>query len=205
MVTGDTRYELPREHTTLLGYLCRRAHKTEILLRAADHVRLNEPADALMAVGLFAAAASVSYGRAHYQPRSSQVGEVYSEPDPSTGIAVAAELVSPAPALRTRLMVDGPGWSALLNEEISGTTFGLGTLAMPAPSTLEFIAGDYRAQAFGIMTTQLIPLPGFTRVRGYGELALSDSTGARGSLSLSKKGEVAIEVGEHAMTENLRP
>jgi hypothetical protein len=204
MAGADTRYELPRERISLLGYLCRRAHKTAILIDAAEHLRLGDTAATLLAVGRYAAAASVSYGRAYYQPASSEVGEVYREADPATGIEVATELLSRRP-LRSRMTVDGRGWSMMLDEEIAGTTFGFGTLGMPAPSTFTFAAGDYTANAVGIVTTELIPLPGATRMRAHGELTLSDSSGNHGSLALTRKGELTVTVGDQAQSESLRP
>ncbi len=201
---GNTRYELPRERISLLGYLCRRAHKTAILVDAVEHLRLGETEATLVQVGRYAAAASVSYGRAYYQPASSVVGDVYRETDPGTGIEVTAELVSRHPTIRSRMTVDGRGWSMALDEEIAGTRFGFGTLGMPAPSTFTFVAGGYTANAVGIVTTELIPLPGATRVRGYGDLTLSDSSGNQGSVTLTRKGGLTVTVGAHTQSESLR-
>lgn len=204
MLAADTRYELPRARISLLGYLCRRAHKTRVLVAAAERVRVGDTASALREVGRFAAAAAVSFGRAYYQPTPSAVGDVHREPDPATGIMVTAELIARQPVIRSRITVEGPGWSMVLDEQITGTTFGLGTLAMPAPSSFTFSAGEYRATAAGTVVTELIPLPGATRVRGHGELSLSDSADNRGAVTLSRKGVLTVDVGGHSHTESLR-
>ncbi len=201
---SDTRYELPPERTTLLGYLCRRAHKTSILVEAEHLVEEDRGSELLVAVAHYCAAASVSYGRAYYQPRSSEVGDVHREPDPTTGVPVSAELLALTPAIVSRISAEGPAWSLVIDEQISGTTFGFGTLGMPAPSRFEFRAGRYSAGAAGTITTELVPLPGATRVRGHGLLDLSDSSGNRGTAALTKKGELTIEVGDITVRHRLR-
>lgn len=165
---------------------------------------MGEHPTALATIGHYAAAASVSYGRAYYQPSFSAVGEVYQEADPETGIPVKAELIEREPAIRSQITVDGDGWSLVLDEQITGTTFGLGTLGMPAPSRFTFSMGSYEAAAAGVMVTELIPIPRATRVRGHGRLALSDSVGNDGEAVLTRRGQLTTKVGTVVMTSSLR-
>jgi hypothetical protein len=190
---GATRYELPPGGISLLGYLVRRAHKTAHLVEAAAWA----PTDlrrALACFGRFCAAASASYGRAWYQPRFDRPGDVVEEADPVTGVPVRAELLAREPVIRARTTAAGDGWEAAIDETVTGTTVGWRGLGMPAPTVVEFRAGGYRAAARGVVTAELVPLPGFTRVRGHGTLSLDDRGGARGSVRLARSGEVVVEV-----------
>lgn len=201
---SDTRYELPPERITLAGYLCRRAHKTALLHDAAERVVAGDGAGALLAFGRYVAAATVSYGRAYYQPTFDAAGAVYTEPDPGTGTPVRVEVVSREPSLQAELVVEGSGWRLEIEETIQGTTFLFGSIGMPAPTKAKFSMGGYWAAATGIVTAELIPLPLMTRVRGRGELSLEDSAGNRGSAALSRRGDLLVEIGETRWEETLR-
>lgn len=190
---ATTRYELPVGGISLLGYLVRRAHKTTLLAEAAtlataDHRR------ALLVFGRFCAAASTSYGRAWYQPRFDVPGDVVEEADPATGFAVRAELLASDPAITVRTSATAPTWRAAIDETINGTTLGWRGLGMPAPSLFEFDTGEYRAEGRGLVTTELVPLPGFTRVRGHGAVSLSDDGGGAGRLRISRNGSLVVEI-----------
>ena len=81
-------------------------------------------------------------------------------------------------------------------EFITGTTVGLRGLGMPAPSTFNFesAAGGYNAEVYGVIHSELAPGWGRWRVRGYGELTLTDSAGNHGHLVLDRRGRVEAEV-----------
>lgn len=190
---GSTRYELPPGGISLLGYLVRRAHKTLLLAGAAAQAGADQR-QALLGFARFCAAASASFGRAWYQPRFDRPGDVVEEDDPVTGFPVRAELIAREPVIRARTTARGPGWRAAIDETITGTTVGWRGLGMPAPSTFSFEAGSYRAAAGGVLTAELVPLPGFTRVRGHGSLDLSDESGPAGRLRLSHSGRLVVEI-----------
>ena len=63
-----TRYELPPEGNTLLGYIVRRMHKTHYLAEIPALLAKSKTALALIKIGLYTAASSTSFGRAYYQP-----------------------------------------------------------------------------------------------------------------------------------------
>lgn len=89
-----TRYELPSEGISLLGYVVRRVHKTALLLPAVELLRQGQTGSALAQIGLYTAVASASFGPAYYQPQMTMSGERLTEVDPQTGIAVSAVLGS---------------------------------------------------------------------------------------------------------------
>src|SRR5512143_1282712 len=91
---GVTRYELPPEGISLLGYIVRRMHKTQWLISVPMLIAGNQTDAALAHIAMYTVTASTSYGRAYYQPRFNQEGETVSEPDPNTGISVSATLIS---------------------------------------------------------------------------------------------------------------
>lgn len=204
MPTSDTRYELPPERISLTGHLARRAHKTALLQDAAGRVVADDSVGALLAFGRYVAAATVSYGRAYYQPTFDAAGAVHTEPDPATGMPVRVEVVSRKPSLRTELVVEGSGWRLRIEETIQGTSFGFGSIGMPSSTKAMFTMGAYEANATGIMTLELVPLPLMTRVRGRGELSLRDSAGNLGRLTVSRRGALIAEIGEARWEESLR-
>lgn len=204
MLIDTLRYELPPEGTSLLGYIVRRMHKTEWLVRAAEALEKNKSAEALEAVAMYAAASSTSFGRAYYQPRFNNVGESAREGDPITGAMVTATLESSTPHYHI-------SYSAVLrsgekfhgSENILGTTIGLRGLGMPAPSTFTFKAGSYQAELKGTLTSELaLSLFGNTKIRGYGWLNFSDSAGNEGQLELTRQGYATIKVNEKPVTSH---
>ena len=90
MLIETTRYELPPEGITLLGYIVRRMHKTEWLVKASALLAEGQTAQALEHAAIYATSSSTSYGRAHYQPQFNRTGEVISEADPITGAIITA-------------------------------------------------------------------------------------------------------------------
>ena len=69
MLIETTRYELPPEGITLLGYIVRRMHKTEWLAKVPQVLAEEKTAKALEYAAIYAATSSTSFGRAYYQPR----------------------------------------------------------------------------------------------------------------------------------------
>ncbi|PWH13873.1 MAG: hypothetical protein DDG60_09175 [Anaerolineae bacterium] len=195
--TSLTRYELPPQGITLLGYIVRRMHKTRWLLPVAAMLSAGNAAAALEQVACYAAAASVSYGPAYYQPRFNRPGEELVEADPATGWDVWARLETVSPHYRIAYRVVAPDGSAVFSgrEEITGTTVGLRGLGMPAPSHFHFTCGGYQATLTGVITSELaLSLFRPTRIRAYGFLNLADSAGNSGKLQLDRNGRLTLEI-----------
>ncbi|MGD8404072.1 MAG: hypothetical protein PVJ21_10450 [Anaerolineales bacterium] len=193
-----TRYELPPEGTSLLGYIVRRMHKTAWLVPVPDLVSQGQSAKAIEHVAIYAAVSATSYGRAHYQPSFDATGDSISEPDPSTGAQVTARLDSRSPHYHISYNVNMPNGDTFEgSEEITGTTVGLRGLGMPAPSRFTFASGDYSAELTGIITSELaLSLFGNTRIRAYGSLNFTDNVGNTGRLELKRDGSLIITVNE---------
>lgn len=195
--TSLTRYELPPQGITLLGYIARRMHKTCLLLPVAGMLAAGNSATALGQVARYAAAASVSYGPAYYQPRFNRPGEELIESDPATGWDVWARLEAVSPHYLIVYRAVAPDGSAVFSgrEEITGTTIGLRGLGMPAPSQFNFTCGGYQAALTGVITSELaLSLFGRTRIRAHGFLNLSDSAGNNGKLQLDRNGRLTLEI-----------
>ncbi len=198
MPSDTVRYELPVGGTTLLGYIVRRMHKTELLSPIPGHLNAGEPAQALEQLALYAAASSTSYGRAYYQPQFNRTDDEVSQPDPVTGAEVTARLESRTPHYKIAYTAQMPNGDLFEGREvITGTKIGFSGLGMPAPSRFKFRAaeGDYTAELTGTITSELAPsLFRPWRIRAYGSLEFSDSAGNHGRLKLSRRGEVTIEI-----------
>jgi hypothetical protein len=193
---NSTRYELPPEGTSLLGYIVRRMHKTSRLSSIPELLAQGRSSQALEQVAMYAVAASTSYGRAYYQPNFNATGETVSEPDPATGATVTAQLDSRSPHYHISYQVSMPNGDTFTgSEEITGTTVGLRGLGMPAPSKFTFTSGEYSAELTGIITSELaLSLVGKTRIRAYGFLNLKDNLGNTGKLDLTRSGQVTLEI-----------
>jgi hypothetical protein len=193
---SNTRYELPPQGTTLLGYVVRRMHKTALLRPVKDLLATGHSAEALAQSALYAAGASASFGPAYYQPAFNRLDDEVSEADPATGARVTAWLAALRPHYRIAYAVEMLGLGRFSGaEEITGTTVSLTGLGMPAPSRFVFEAGEYQAEMVGTITSELIPGFVFTsRIRGYGQLELKDSLGNVGRLKLERSGQVTVNV-----------
>ncbi len=191
-----TRYELPPEGISLLGYIVRRMHKTQWLMRASAALSEGKTQQALEFAAVYAVAASTSFGRAYYQPRFNRVGDQVCEADPATGAIVTARLESDVPHYHITYEATLPNGSTFKGfERITGTTVGLRGLGMPAPSKFNFTAGNYIAEFEGILTSELAPsLFGGTRIRAYGFLNLKDNCGNSGRLELDRAGKIVIRI-----------
>jgi hypothetical protein len=196
--TGPTRYELPPEGITLLGYVVRRMHKTEWLLHVPDLIDNGSTDEALACVATYAVKSSTSFGPAYYQPRFNSSGEEVTEPDPMTGALVCAKLESSSPTYKisySATLVDGTLFTGI--EEIQGTTIGLRGLGMPAPSRFYFQSGSYTADLTGILTSELaLSLSRHTRIRAYGFLNFHDNAGNAGRLELDRSSNIELTINE---------
>lgn len=200
-----TRYELPPEGITLLGYVVRRMHKTTWLTPVPALLADGRSAEALARVAMYAVTASTSFGAAYYQPRFNAIGERISEPDPATGAAVWAELTASSPTYRIIYAATLPDGSEFTGaEEITGTTVGLRGLGMPAPSKFQFRSNAYEATLTGILTSELA-LSFFrgTRIRAYGFLNFNDNAGNTGKLTLDRENRIALQVNGKPMDVKL--
>jgi hypothetical protein len=193
-----TRYELPPEGITLLGYVVRRMHKTEWLLHIPALIANGSTDEALACVAMYAVKSSTSFGPASYQPRFNTPGEEVSEPDPVTGALVCAKLESSSPTYQisySATLTDGSIFTG--SEEIKGTTVGLRGLGMPAPSKFHFQSGSYSAELTGILTSELaLSLIGRTRIRAYGFLNFTDNAGNTGILNIDRDNKIRLAINE---------
>ena len=190
------RYELPSEGISLLGYIVRRMHKTELLAKIPALLKDGQTKQALESVAMYAVTSSTSFGRAYYQPRFNRVGESIEENDPATGAVIHATLVSDSPQYHityTVMMPNGDVFSG--SENITGTTVGLRGLGMPAPSKFNFKSGEYSVDVTGVLTSELVlSLIGRTRIRAYGFLNFNDNAGNSGKLALDRNKNIKLEM-----------
>ena len=200
MSDSITRYELPPAGITLLGYVVRRMHKTQLLLPVSTLLAENKSKEALAQVAMYAVTSSTSFGRAYYQPQFNSVGAEISEADPNTGAIVTAKLVSTSPhyfITYTAAMPNGDLFSG--SEEITGTTVGLRGLGMPAPSKFNFTSGEYTVELTGLLTSELaLSLIGRTRIRAYGFLNFQDNQNNTGKLTLNRNNKIDLEINNEA-------
>jgi hypothetical protein len=207
-VVSDTRYELPPEGITLLGYVVRRMHKTALLAPVREMLKAGQTLEALAQVALYAAGASASFGPAYYQPEFNRVGDVITEPDSATGAVVTATLESRTPHYRIAYSVEMPDGSCFDgSEEITGTTVSLRGLGMPAPSLCRYAAagGVYVAKLTGLVVSELLPgLIRRSRIRAYGSMNVRDEAGNGGTLKLSRNGEAQVAMTDPAGTVTVR-
>jgi hypothetical protein len=198
MLIETTRYELPPEGTTLLGYIVRRMHKTEWLAKVPAALAAQQTARALEYVAGYAAASATSYGRAYYQPEFNRAGDAASEVDPLTGAWITAQLESTSPHYHISYEARMPNRDVFRGSEtITGTTIGLRGLGMPAPSKFTFTSGEYTADCTGIITSELaLSVFGNTRIRAYGSLDLKDNAGNTGTLKLNRSGDMSIQIND---------
>lgn len=191
-----TRYELPSAGITLLGYVVRRMHKTDLLTSVPALLAEKKSEDALAQVAIYAVTSSTSFGRAYYQPQFNSAGSEISEADPATGAMVTAELVSTSPHYGITYTVTMPNKDIFSgSEEITGTTVGLRGLGMPAPSKFNFKSGRYTVELTGILTSELaLSFIGRTRIRAYGFLNFFDNQNNKGKLTIDRNRNINLEI-----------
>lgn len=204
MLIETSRYELPPEGITLLGYIVRRMHKTEWLAKASAALAEGRTEKALEFAAVYAGTSSTSFGRAYYQPRFNRTGEVVNETDPVTGAMVTARLDSVSPHYEISyeaVLPDGDTFKG--SETITGTTIGLRGLGMPAPSKFRFTSGEYTAEFEGVITSELaLSLIGSTRIRAHGFLNIRDNRGNSGRLELDRSGDISIRINDQRMADH---
>lgn len=200
-----TRYELPPEGITLLGYVVRRMHKTALLDGIPPLLAENKTGEVLARIARYAAASSTSFGRAYYQPRFNNVGDQVSEADPATRAIVTAKLESATPHYHITYTAAMPNGDIFSGEEnITGTTVGLRGLGMPAPSKFNFQSGNYTADLSGLLTSELaLSIFGNTRIRAYGFLNFNDNAGNTGKLTLDRANNIVMQVNNKPMDVKL--
>ena len=191
-----TRYELPSEGITLLGYVVRRMHKTQWLMSVPALIAENKSSHALAQIAMYAMTSSTSFGPAYYQPQFNSVGAEVSEADPITGAIVKAKLEASSPTYLISYSATMPNGDIFSGrEEITGTTVGLRGLGMPAPSKFNFKSGSYIAELSGILTSELaLSLIGRTRIRAYGFLNFNDNAGNTGKLTVDRSNKIDLEI-----------
>ena len=204
MLIETTRYELPPEGITLLGYIVRRMHKTEWLAKAAEALTEKQTVKALEYASVYAAASSTTFGRAYYQPTFDRAGDNVTEADPVTGAIVTAKLESTSPHYNISYQAIMPNNDAFKGSEtITGTTVGLRGLGMPAPSKFEFTSGEYMAEFDGLITSELaLSLLRNTRIRAFGFLNMKDNHGNTGRLELDRTGDISIRINERFVSDH---
>jgi hypothetical protein len=207
MLIDTVRYELPPEGISLLGYIVRRMHKTELLLSVPELLAQRKSSEALEHIALYTAAASASYGRAYYQPTFDLTGATVRESDPATGAIVTARLESRTPHYHITYEVSLPDSGRFQGSEtITGTTVGLRGLGMPAPSQFSYITGGYHAKLTGTITSELaLSLFGHTRIRAYGFLNFEDNVGNSGKLELNRDGDITMTINNDQPTSHTLP
>ncbi len=189
-------YELPAGGISLTEWVTRRLHKTELLAPLAGE-GVNDAAMALAHVGLYAVAASSTYGPARYQPRFDAPGRTVDLVDPVTGAHTRVVYEGQVPHYRFSFNVTLAGVGQVTGtEEVTGTTVGLRGLGMPAPTTLRFTSDDgtYTAEVRGIITSELAPRIGTWQIRAYGTLQLRDSEGNQGEATLQRDGRAEVVI-----------
>ena len=193
---NHTRYELPPEGITLLGYVVRRMHKTALLDGIPALLAENKTGEVLARVAHYAVASSTSFGRAYYQPRFNNIGDQVSEADPATRAIVTAKLDSVSPHYHITYTAAMPNSDIFAgSEQITGTTVGLRGLGMPAPSKFNFKSGSYTADLSGLLTSELaLSIFGNTRIRAYGFLNFNDNAGNTGKLTLDRNNKIAMQI-----------
>jgi hypothetical protein len=196
MSDNVTRYELPSNGITLLGYVVRRMHKTQLLTPVPEMISVGKADEALAQVAMYAVTSSTSFGPAYYQPQFNSIGAEISEADPKTGAIVKAKLESSSPSYKISYSATMPNGDIFSGrEEITGTTVGLRGLGMPAPSKFNFKSGDYSADLTGILTSELaLSLIGRTRIRAYGFLNFNDNAGNTGKLTVDRNNKIDLEI-----------
>jgi hypothetical protein len=204
MLIETARYELPPEGITLLGYIVRRMHKTEWLVKVPAALAEGKTDMALEYAAVYAATSSTSFGRAYYQPQFNRTGDTVSEADPATGAMVTARLERSTPHYDISYKVVMPNSDTFEGSEtITGTTIGLRGLGMPAPSRFKFTSGGYSAEFEGVLTSELaLSLLGNTRLRAYGSLDIRDNKGNRGRLELNRAGDISIKVNDQRTADH---
>lgn len=193
-----TRYELPPEGITTLGYVVRRMHKTAILSGVNQVVKEKQYPHALSQIAYYTAAAAVSFGTLYYEPQKDEIGATVTEVDPETEAIVTATLVNRAPHDHFTYAVQMPDRARFDGFEQTGESrISIRGWVLPATARFSYVAADesYRAELTGTITREVVPrIVGPWHSRAYGSLELSDSDGNVGHLKLNRNAQAIITV-----------
>ncbi len=193
-----TRYELPRDGISMLGYMIRRLHKTAMLAGVERQLAAGEFAPALCQIATYAAATAGSYGSLYYEPRPDEVGAAITEMDPETGALVTATLLGRQPVDHYSGGVRLPDGSRCSGSEKGAESkINLRGWMLPADSHFTFLAADesYRAELAGVIVREIVPrLVGPWHMRTCATLELSDSAGNHGRLELQRNAQLSVTI-----------
>jgi hypothetical protein len=191
-----TQYELPPEGISLLGYVVRRLHKTELLASVPDLLHQENIMPALFAVAHYTAASSVTFGKLYYEPRRDRPGSIRTENDPHTGAAVTAVLESSSPDICLAYDVSLPSGACFHGRETnSDASVSLRGWVHTVICQFQFHhpATNYTATINGNILREIVPhLAGPWHIRAHGSLELSDSYGHAGRLILQRNATVNV-------------
>ena len=193
-----TRYELPPEGISRLGYVVRRMHKTAALANLSQILKLEEFADALYQIAVYTAAATASFGKFYYEPAVDDVGTTITEQDPQTGALVSATLVKNEDLQYYRHMVQLPEGDIFSGCEKSGAAkMSFRGWIHPAKTRFQFTSVDegYHASFEGDITREIVPrLVGPWLGRAHGSLKMEDNKGNVGEVTLSSQAKAIVTI-----------
>ena len=199
IVEGNfTQYELPPEGISLLGYVVRRMHKTELLGDVPRLLKEGQMMLALFGVAHYTAASSVTFGKLHYEPRRDRPGTVRTENDPHTGAKVTAVLESILPDTCLSYDVALPS-GALYHGRETNTDASISLRGWVHTVTcqfqFEYPDPAYTATISGNIVREIVPhLAGPWHIRAHGALELQDNQGHVGRLILRRDATVNVIV-----------
>ena len=193
-----TRYELPPEGISKLGYMVRRMHKTATLVNLSQILNLEEFASALYQIAVYTAGAAASFGKFYYEPAVDEVGTTITEKDPQTGAIVSATLVKSEEKQYYRHMVQLPEGDLFSGCEQSGNAkMSFRGWVHPAKTRFQFISADedYHAQFEGEITREIVPrVVGPWLGRAHGLLKMEDNKGNVGSVTLNSQAKAIVTI-----------
>ena len=197
MIEGHfVQYELPPEGISLLGYVVRRMHKTQLLEDVSTMLAAKQTTQALYSVAHYTAAASVTFGKLYYEPRPDRLGSTHKENDPRTGASVSAMLESIAPNMGLSCAVSLPGGAYFHGREISrDASASLRGWVNPTTCAFHFHheTPAYTAKIKGNITREIVPhVAGPWHMRAHGTLELQDSAGNVGRLILRRDATATV-------------
>ncbi len=194
-----TRYELPPEGITNLGYIVRRMHKTSTLGKMSETLQGGEFVHALYTIALYAAAAASSFGKLYYEPGADEEGGTITENDPETGAVVSATLIKREDDLNYYShmvqMPDGDRFSG--NESSRPSKMSMRGWVFPASVSYQFMSADeaYYAECEGELTREVVPrVIGPWHSRAHGTLTISDNQGNSGHITLNEKAQATVTI-----------
>ena len=193
-----TRYELPQEGISNLGYIVRRMHKTSSLNRVSELINVENFAQTLYQIALYVTSASSSFGKLYYQPDENQVGETVTEKDPATGAIISATFTQSEEMRQYQYMVQMPNGDIISgadNESESNISFR--GWSFPSTSKYQFTSADesYHAEFEGEIMREVVPrVSGPWHGRAHGQMTMTDNHGNSGSVTLNTSAEMVVTI-----------